>query len=217
MPRVLIADDHPLFRDAIKDVVGRLFLAQGWDFVCLEATRCSEVAAVVEREEELELILLDLSMPGAQGLSMLVALRSKVPATPVIVISSLDDPATVRQAMACGAAGFIPKSSSKDLIAMALQVVFAGGVYMPRELLDKVERRTDAASAPCEDGGDALTLRQSAVLDLLVRGMSNKHIARNLAISDATVKAHVTAVLRKLGVSSRAQAIAAMRGGQRVS
>jgi len=218
MPRVLIADDHPLFRDAIKDVVGSLFLAQGWDFVCLEATRCSEVAAVVEREEELDLILLDLSMPGADGLSMLMALRSKAPATPVIVISSLDDPPTVRQAMACGAAGFIPKSSPKDLIAVALQVVFAGGVYMPRELLDDVERRTDTASTPGDDaGGDALTPRQSAVLDLLVRGMSNKHIARALAISDATVKAHVTAVLRKLGVSSRAQAIAAMRGGQRVS
>lgn len=213
MPRVLIADDHPLFRDAIKDVVGRLFLSQGWEFVCLEATQCSEVAAAVDREEELDLVLLDLSMPGAHGLSTLVALRSKVPATPIIVISSLDDPAAVRQAMACGAAGFIPKSSSKDLIATALQVVFAGGVYMPRELLDDVERRSDAAGVPGDDvGGDALTPRQSAVLDLLVRGKSNKHIARDLAISDATVKAHVTAVLRKLGVSSRAQAIAAVRG-----
>lgn len=215
MPKVLIADDHPLFRDAIKDVVGQLFVSRGWDFVCLEATRSDEVTAAAEQDEELDLILLDLSMPGASGLSTLVALRSKAPATPIIVVSSLDDPSTMRQAIALGAAGFIPKSSSKDLIATALQVVFAGGVYVPRELLDDLGE--DARPRPPtaeERPGNALTSRQLAVLDLLARGLSNKLIARDLDISDMTVKAHVTAILRKLGVSSRAQAIVMFRQQQ---
>lgn len=203
MPRVLIADDHPLFRDAIKDVIGRLFLSHGWDFTCLEATQSSEVTEAAEQDEDLDLILLDLSMPGACGLSTLVTLRSRAPSIPVVIISSVDDPATMRQAIACGAAGFIPKSSSKDQIATALQVVFAGGVYLPQDI------RIEPPRAGAEPRGpNALTARQLAVLDLLARGLSNKHIARDLDISDMTVKAHVTAILRKLGVSSRSQAIA---------
>jgi DNA-binding NarL/FixJ family response regulator len=215
MPKVLIADDHPLFRDAIKDVVGQVFAARGWEFACQEATRSEEVTAAAERDEELDLILLDLSMPGASGMSTLVALRSKAPATPIIVVSSLDDPGTIRQAIALGAAGFIPKSSSKDLIATALETVFAGGVYLPRCLLDDLGEDERARAAPGEErAANALTSRQLAVLDLLARGLSNKLIARDLDISDMTVKAHVTAILRKLGVSSRAQAIVMFRQQQ---
>ncbi len=215
MPKVLIADDHPLFRDAIKDVIGQVFLAHGWCFNCLEATRASEAIAVAEQHEELDLVLLDLSMPGSDGLSTLLALRAKVPATPIIIISSLDDPVIIRQVITCGAAGFIPKSSSKNLITTALQVVFAGGIYLPRELLDHIEHRAEPRDSPGDaSSGGALTSRQLTVLDLLARGMSNKGIARDLAISNMTVKAHVTAILRKLDVSSRAQAIAAFHGRQ---
>ena len=208
MLRVLIADDHPLFRDAIKEVIGQIFLSQGWDFTISEATRAEEVIAAAERDDELDLILLDLSMPGADGLSTLVSLRTRAPGTPVVVISSLDDPSTVRRAMACSAAGFISKSSPKDVIAAALQSILAGGVYQPRESLEDA----GAPDAPGAEAEQALTTRQIAVLDLLTQGMSNKLIARALDISEMTVKAHVTAVLRKLGVSSRAQAIATLRG-----
>lgn len=215
MPKVLIADDHPLFRDAIKDVIGQVFLARGWNFTCLEATRASEAIAAAEQHEELDLILLDLWMPGSDGLSTLLALRAKAPATPIIVVSSLDDPAVIRQAITCGAAGFIPKSSSRTLIATALQVVFAGGIYLPCELLDDAAHRAEPRDSRGDaSSGGALTSRQLTVLDLLARGMSNKRIARDLAISDMTVKAHVTAILRKLDVSSRAQAIAAFHGRQ---
>jgi DNA-binding NarL/FixJ family response regulator len=210
MTKVLIAEDHPLFREAMRDVLGRLFQERGSGFVCIEAATKDDVFDVAEREEDLDLVLLDLFMPGAHGLEELVALRAKVPATPIVVISSLSDPATMRRAMACGAAGFIPKSSSKQLIAKALEVVFEGGVYVPRELLAE----QTAIDGTDEAHSEPMTARQLAVLGLLADGKSNKEIARELAISDVTVKAHVTAVLRKLGVATRAQAIVAFRSQQ---
>ena len=210
MPKVLIADDHPLFREAIRDVVEGLFGEDGWELTCLEATGVEELLALAESHEDLDLILLDLFMPGAHGLSHLMTLRGRMPQTPVVVISSLNDAETVRQALTCGAAGFIPKSSPKDLIATALQVVFAGGIYLPRELLGEPEpareRPADRGAADDPFTGP-LTPRQVEVLNLVAEGKSNKRIAYDLSISEMTVKAHVTAILRKLGVVSRAQAI----------
>ena len=211
MPKVLIADDHPLFREAIREVVEGLFGADGGDLTCLEATGVDELLALAKDHDDLDLILLDLFMPGAHGLSHLMMLRCRMPQTPVVVISSLNDAETVRQAIACGAAGFIPKSSPKDLIATALQVVFAGGIYLPRELLGEPdpakERPTDTRSAADDPFSGPLTPRQVEVLNLVAEGKSNKRIAYELSISEMTVKAHVTAILRKLGVFSRAQAI----------
>ena len=206
MPKVLIADDHPLFRDALRELVGRVFAMRGWDAVFLEAAQRDEVFAIAAAEDGLDLILLDLFMPGASGLSELVALRNAAPAVPIVVVSMLDDAGTVRQALACGAAGYVPKTSSKELIAAALQTVLAGGIYVPRELIADIQARP-AATRSAEEEGDALTTRQLAVLSLLADGKSNKQIARELAISEMTVKAHVTALMRKLGVSTRAQAI----------
>jgi DNA-binding NarL/FixJ family response regulator len=211
MARVLIADDHPLFRDAIRGVVAQVFAEAGWEFSCLEAASVGEVMRIADAEDELDLVLLDLYMPGAQGLSQLVTLRSKLPATPIIVLSSLSDPQTVSQCLTCGAAGFVPKSASKDEIAVALQTVFDGGVYAPSCLgpgpvpapLPPVARRHVSDD---QDSGP-LTGRQIAVLDLVALGKSNKQIAWELSISETTVKAHMTAILRKLGVNSRAQAI----------
>jgi DNA-binding NarL/FixJ family response regulator len=211
MARVLIADDHPLFRDAIRGVVAQVFANAGWAFSCVEASTVGEVMRLADTEEELDVVLLDLFMPGAQGLSQLVTLRSKLPSTPIIVMSSLSDPHTVNQCLTCGAAGFVPKSATKDEIALALRTVFEGGVYVPRSVeqadpgmpLQPLPRRhtgDDADSGP-------LTGRQIAVLDLVANGKSNKQIAWELSISETTVKAHITAILRKLGVNSRAQAI----------
>ncbi len=211
MPKVLIADDHPLFREAIRDVVEDLFGTGGRELTCLEATGVEELLRLARGHEDLDLILLDLFMPGAHGLSHLMALRRRMPETPVVVISSLHDAETVRQAITCGAAGFIPKSSPKDLIATALQLVFAGGIYLPRELLGEPEpakdRPADRGAAGDDPFSGPLTPRQVEVLNLVAEGKSNKRIAYELSISEMTVKAHVTAILRKLGVVSRAQAI----------
>ena len=210
MPRVLIADDHPLFRDAIRGVVAQVFAEAGWEFSCVEAATVAEVMRLAEQEEDLDVLLLDLYMPGAQGLSQLITLRSKLPSTPIIILSSLSDPQTVEQCITCGAAGFIPKSASKDVIATALKTVFDGGIYLPSagpaaEIapLQPIPRRHVSDD---QDTGP-LTGRQVAVLELVANGKSNKQIAWELSISETTVKAHMTAILRKLAVSSRAQAI----------
>jgi DNA-binding NarL/FixJ family response regulator len=211
MLKVLIADDHPLFREAIRNVVGGLFSVEGWELTCLEATGFDEVHRLVVGNADLDLILLDLFMPGAHGLSQLVTLRNRAPQTPIVVISSLNDADTVRQAITCGAAGFIPKSSPRDLIATALQVVFAGGIYLPQDLLGDAnpaqERTADPRGGSDDPFSGPLTPRQIEVLNLVAEGKSNKRIAYELSISEMTVKAHVTAILRKLGVVSRAQAI----------
>jgi DNA-binding NarL/FixJ family response regulator len=210
MQTVLIADDHPLFREALRDVVGHLFAQSDWALTCLEATSIDEALSLVDRNQEIDLILLDLFMPGTRDLSGLVALRTRIPSTPVVVVSSLSDPETVQRAIMCGAAGFIPKSSPKELMVEALQIVLAGGVFVPPD--DRCD--ADAARPCAPEGPDQrgqLTPRQLAVLAKLAEGKSNKQIARELAISDLTVKAHVTAILRSLGVSTRAQAIVAFR------
>lgn len=211
MARVLIADDHPLFRDAIRGVISQVFAEAGWEFSCVEAATVAEVMRVAEQDDELDVVLLDLYMPGAQGLSQLVSLRSKLPSTPIIILSSLSDPQTVEQCITCGAAGFVPKSSPKDVIAQALKTVFDGGVYLP-ESTGQAAEPTPLAPVPrrhVSDDQDSgpLTSRQVAVLELVANGKSNKQIAWELSISETTVKAHMTAILRKLGVSSRAQAI----------
>jgi len=211
MQTVLIADDHPLFREAIRDVVGRLFAAKGWEFACLEATSFDEALGMAEDAADLDLILLDLYMPGTRDLSGLVALRAKMPATPIVVVSSLSDSDTVRRAMICGAAGFIPKSSPKELMIDALQLVLAGGIYLPQTIAGEIRSQRSGGIPAGGAQGGPLTPRQAAVLAQLAEGKSNKEIARDLAISDMTVKVHVTAILRSLGVSTRAQAIVAYR------
>ena len=202
MLKVLIADDHPLFREAVRDVVRRIMAERGWDYTCQEATETRALFAAVEAEEDFDLILLDLVMPGSNGLADLVALRDKAPGTPIVVISSASDLATIRQAVTCGAAGFVPKSAPTDELHRALAAVLAGGVHFPG-----IDAAPPARDAETDPAGATLTSRQIAVLALLARGKSNKQIARELDISENTVKAHMTSILRKLGVTTRAQAI----------
>lgn len=204
MQKVLIAEDHPLFRDAIREVVSGLFATRGWQFVCLEVTETKELFDAVDGDDDLDLILLDLYMPGSNGLADLVTVRERAPGTPIVVISSLEDPSVVRRALACGAAGYIAKSSPKEAMIEALQIVLDGGIYTP---IDNVARPAhDAVSVD-----EALTPRQIAVLALLAQGQSNKQIARVMDISEVTVKAHMTAIMRKLGVVTRTQAIVAFQ------
>ena len=195
-PRVLIADDHPLYCDALQAVVPQA--CPGADIGV--AASQEEVLAAVTGGRPFNLVLLDLNLPGAVGLSCLIALRRVAPATPIVVVSAVGDPKIMQDAIMAGASAFIPKSAPSQVLINALKVILAGGTYMPTGILSAL-RNADAAA-----GRDELTLRQRRVLELLSTGLSNKRIARELAISEITVKAHVSAIFRKLGVTNRMQA-----------
>ncbi len=195
-PRVLIADDHPLYCDALRAVVPQA--CPGADIS--EANSQEQVLAAVAGGRAFDLVLLDLNLPGATGLSCLTALRRSVPHTPIVVVSAVGDPKIMQDVIMGGASAFIPKSAPGQVLINALRVILAGGTYMPTGVV---------ASLRSAEGGPArneLTLRQRRVLELLSTGLSNKHIARALDISEITVKAHVTAIFRKLGVTNRVQA-----------
>jgi DNA-binding NarL/FixJ family response regulator len=209
MPRVLIAEDHPLFRDALCDVLRQILGQPTSPFEAVETDTIAALLAVLETDDAFDLVMLDLFMPGAQGLSHLVTVRARLPDTPIIVFSSVNDAKAVRQTITCGAAGFIPKSAPREDIAQALRIVMDGGVYLPDRFkaeLDAAALRPRARGAEEEDRGK-LTGRQVAVLEQVAAGKANKQIAYELGISEITVKTHVTAILRKLGVTSRSQAI----------
>lgn len=194
--RVLIADDHPLYCDALRAVVPQA--CPGADI--REATSQEEVLAAVAGAASFDLVLLDLNLPGATGLSCLHALRRLASTTPIVVVSAVGDPKVMQDAIMGGASAFIPKSAPSQVLINALKVILAGGTYMPTGIVAAL--RT-ADNAP---GHSELTLRQRRVLELLATGLSNKRIARELEISEITVKAHVSAIFRKLGVTNRMQA-----------
>lgn len=201
--RVLIADDHPLFREALRQVIAATLP----DHVVSEANSFSEAMAAAEGDE-LELILLDINMPGMDGFSGLVALRNHVPATPVVVVSADEDRETIRQALTLGASGFIPKSMDREGMTAAVRCVLAGDVFVPVELAESGGGRRDVlVDEEFRGGYAALTAQQRKVLEMLVMGKSNKVIAYELDVTESTIKAHVSAILRKLKVSSRTQAV----------
>ena len=195
-PRVLIADDHPLYCDALRAVVPQA--CPGADIS--EANSQEQVLAAVAGGRAFDLVLLDLNLPGATGLSCLTALRRSVPDTPIVVVSAVGDPKIMQDVIMGGASAFIPKSAPGQVLINALRVILAGGTYMPTHVVASL-RGAEGAPARTE-----LTLRQRRVLELLSTGLSNKRIARALDISEITVKAHVTAIFRKLGVTNRVQA-----------
>jgi DNA-binding NarL/FixJ family response regulator len=209
MPRVLMAEDHPLFRDALRRVLDQRLGTAASPLDVVETGTVDELLSLIETDDSFDLVMLDLFMPGAQGLSHLVSLRARMPDTPIVVFSSVNDPKVVRQTITCGAAGFIPKSAPQDEIAHALDVVMRGGIFLPQRFqaeLDAAALRPRARWDAEEDRGK-LTGRQVAVLELVAAGKANKQIAYELGISEITVKTHVTAILRKLRVTSRGQAI----------
>lgn len=195
-PRVLIADDHPLYCDALRAVVPQA--CPGADIS--EASSQEQVLAAVAGGRAFDLVLLDLNLPGATDLSCLTALRRAAPATPIVVVSAVSDPKIMQDVIMGGASAFIPKSAPGQVLINALRVILAGGTYMPTGVVASL-RGAESAAARSE-----LTQRQRRVLELLSTGLSNKRIARALDISEITVKAHVTAIFRKLGVTNRVQA-----------
>ena len=200
---LLIADDHPLFRGALREAVNGLF---GRADVA-EAGAFEEVVDRLERAGDMDLVLLDLRMPGARGFSGLMYLRAQYPSLPIVVVSANDDPAVIRRCMEFGAAGFLPKTLGVDALRQAIACVLKGEVWTPPNV--DLSAGSDAESAATIRRLSTLTPQQVRVLMMLSEGLLNKQIAYELGVSEATVKAHVSAILQKLGVESRTQAVIA--------
>jgi DNA-binding NarL/FixJ family response regulator len=201
--RLLIADDHPLYRGALREAVTGLF--ERIDIA--EAGTFNEVTELLERGSEVDLVLLDLTMPGVRGFSGLMYLRAQYPGVPVIVVSANDDPAAIRRCMEFGASGFIPKTLGVEAMRGAISRILSGGVWTPPDV--DLSAGSDAEAAALIARMATLTPQQVRVLMMLSEGLLNKQIAYQLGVSEATVKAHVSAILQKLGVESRTQAVIA--------
>ncbi|MCV6612676.1 MAG: response regulator transcription factor [Amphritea sp.] len=207
--KIIIADDHPLFRAALKQAVTQA--VPGVEIV--EADTLEAVQSAVDNHSDADLVLLDLHMPGTNGFTGLVFLRGQNPGIPVVVVSGSEDASVMKRALDYGASGFIPKSSPLEVIAEAIGAVLEGEEWLPEEVADSLDDVTEEDQKFAANLA-SLTPQQFRVLTMLTEGLLNKQIAYELNVSEATIKAHVTAILRKLGVHSRTQAvIAAQRLG----
>ena len=197
---VLIADDHPLVLGALKQaVLGAVPSARIY-----EARDFESLSAALEVQPEMDLVLLDLSMPGIRGFSGLLYLRAERPSLPVAIVSANEDRAVMRHCLDFGAAAYIPKSLDVETMRTAIRTVLEGGQWSPPDL-GAASSRGDAAALVRRLS--SLTPQQVRVLMMLSQGLLNKQIAYELSVSEATVKAHVSAILQKLGVDSRTQAV----------
>src|SRR5579864_4209940 len=209
--RLVIADDHPLFRGALRgavtDAVGSATVEEAGSF--------DELTKLLEQDSDVDLILLDLTMPGISGFSGLIYLRAQFPDVPVVIVSATDDAETIRRSLDFGASGFIPKRFGADTLRDAFTKILAGDVWIPADV--DLSAATDPETAKLRDRLVTLTPQQVRVLMMLSQGLLNKQIAYELGVSEATIKAHVSAILQKLGVESRTQAVIAaakIAGGQ---
>jgi DNA-binding NarL/FixJ family response regulator len=204
MTKILIVDDHPMFREALRGAV-KFALA---DAEVFEAGSIDAARGTIRNQSGIEIVLLDLSLPGTSGFDGLVLLRSSFPRIPIMIVSGLDDPRIVQEAIRLGAAGFVPKSVDKSTLAKALSEVLSGSVFVPDDLAQSLPgpcaatETSDIAARLAE-----LTPAQMRVLQLIRHGRLNKQIAHELGVSETTVKAHVSEILRKLNVVSRTQAV----------
>jgi DNA-binding NarL/FixJ family response regulator len=201
--RLIIADDHPLFRDALRGAMANVVGSATID----EAGSFDELTKKLEEDGDVDLILLDLSMPGISGFSGLIYLRSQFPGVPVVVVSASDDPETIRRSMDFGASGFIPKRFGVETLREAIAKILAGDVWVPGDV--DLLASADPEATRLRDRLITLTPQQMRVLMMLSEGLLNKQIAFELSVSEATIKAHVSAILQKLNVESRTQAVIA--------
>ena len=212
--KVLVVDDHVLIREALRGVLKDL----KDDATIFEASNCRQAMRLVEEHSDLGLILLDLNLPDRNGFEVLAELRERHPAISTVVLSALNDRDTVTRALDLGALGFIPKSSTREVMLSALGLVFSGGIYIPPDIL--VRREPAPPQSPSGASGTqpramsprdlGLTDRQVDVLALMMQGKSNKAICRALDLAEPTVKNHVTAILKALKVSNRTEAVVAV-------
>jgi DNA-binding NarL/FixJ family response regulator len=201
---VIVADDHPLFRTAIKEA---LQASQG-DTRFLEASSFETLQELVDDNPDVDLVLLDLHMPGVSGFAGLVYLCKRYPSVPVVIISANEDPVVIQRALEHGAAGFIPKSSDIKTITSAIEDILMGEVWAPESTQSSLPG-TNVSELALAERMAQLTPQQFKVLMSVSQGLLNKQIAYDMGISEATVKAHVTAIMNKLGVSNRTQAVLA--------
>ena len=212
--KILVVDDHVLIREALRGVLKEL----KDDITIIEAGDSRQAMGIVSEEGDLGLILLDLNLPDRDGFAVLAELRERYPGISVVVLSAQQDRSSVIKALDLGALGFIPKSGQRDVMLSALRLIFAGGIYIPPEILTRESppspsptlSRLGADTAHVTPADLGLTGRQLDVLALLMQGKSNKAICRSLNLAEPTVKNHVTAVLKALKVTSRVEAVIAV-------
>lgn len=200
--RILIADDHALFRRGLGLLLRQLYP----DAEILEATDVASALALGERLAQSDVVLLDLTMPGMEGLAGLERLRQAAPAARIVMLSASADLDSIRRAMGAGARGYVLKSGSDETLRHALSLVMAGEIYVPPVVLAELDRPQGGPELPADSPLRSLTERQRETLQLLVQGLSNKEIARQLGLLESTVKAHLKVILKKLGATNRTQA-----------
>lgn len=201
MNELLIADDHPLFREALRGLISKHYPSAK----IYEAENADSLFALVDDHADADLLLLDLNMPGAEGYSSLVFLRSQHPQLPIAIISAHEDPTLMRRAVEHGAMGYIPKSTDIDTLCTAIDHILSGEVWLPKNA-----QKTPAVTLKEKKAAklvSELTPQQFRVLQMVTRGRLNKQIAYDLGVSETTIKTHMTAILRKLGVNNRTQAV----------
>lgn len=203
--RIVFADDHRLVREALAPFIQRLAPTVRLD----EASTVDEAISLLESNTQCDLILLDLNMPGMDGFEGFNRLQHVAPDTPIAVLSGSIDPSDVSQALAHGAAGYIPKTTAGTTLVNALQIILAGEIYVPPALMTAQAVRGGGAAGTRETRTVPLAERQMDVLKALAEGLTNKEIARRLGIAEITVKVHLQSIYRKLGVSNRTEALAA--------
>jgi DNA-binding NarL/FixJ family response regulator len=207
--KILMVDDHAMVREGIRLLLDK----QGFDCALLEAGSCADAVTFLEQHGDVNWVLLDLGLPDMAGIDALRLLRKRFAEVPLVVLSGSEDRALVLECINRGAMGFIAKSSSSTELIHALDVVFAGGVYLPPQLFGQISpahplpAKAVIATTQNKLSRLGLTERQIQVLELLVQGLSNKHIANRLDLSEATIKTHVAASLRALNVKNRTQAV----------
>ena len=201
---VIVADDHPLFRTAIKEALE----AEQGETTFLEASSFETLQELAASQKEVDLVLLDLHMPGVSGFAGLVYLCKRYPSVPVVIISANEDPLVIKRALEHGAAGFIPKSSSIDTITRAISSILMGEIWSPAMTHSDLPGSNDSELELAERMSQ-LTPQQFKVLMMMSQGLLNKQIAYDLGVSEATIKAHATTIMNKLGVSNRTQAVLA--------
>jgi len=212
--KILVVDDHALIREALKQLLQQLCE----NLIVFEAANCADAFRLASQHPDLGLILLDLQLPDRSGFDALAECRNTRPGVPIVVLSASEDRQDVMRALDGGAMGFIPKTHDSKVMLNALRVVLTGGVYLPAEIMNSTtdNSRTTSIAAVHEGAGSispaeiGLTERQADVLALLIQGKPNKLICRELDLAEGTVKIHVTAILRALGVANRTQAVIAV-------
>ena len=202
----IVADDHPLFREALIHAIGNCVE----EAAIIEADSLDTLQEVVQANPEADLLLLDLNMPGVSGFSALAYIRNNHASLPTVIVSAMDDPAVIRRSIQHGASGFIPKSSAIATLEEGIRAVLDGEVWIP-DGIDLQDDRLDSEEAGIAAALSSLTPHQFRVLMMLGEGLLNKQIAYQLSVSEATIKAHVTAILRKMNVNNRTQAVLAVQ------